>query len=74
MSELKFNDAELILLIRKLKEGEGTDEEIAHWRETYFANLPGIFDLIFHNKDDLSPEAILSFARRKIKSSFKSKL
>ncbi|OJX12163.1 MAG: hypothetical protein BGO77_04470 [Caedibacter sp. 37-49] len=61
------NHAELIFLIKKLQEGEGTDEEVAHWFKTYFSDCPGIFDLIFHSKEELSPEEILNLAREKNK-------
>lgn len=60
----KYSDEETLEIIRKLLNGEGTEEEIESWFENELEEfMPGISDLIFYSEEGLSPEQILQRAR-----------
>ena len=60
----QFSDKELIEVIKKLLNGEGSDEELSLWFENeLYWFMPGISDLIFYPKEKLSAEEILKKAR-----------
>ncbi len=60
----KYSDEEILLVIKKLLNGEGSEEEIEAWFSNELEEfMPGISDLIFYSKEDLKPEQILQRAR-----------
>lgn len=55
---------QLIELVRKIKNCEGTEEEIDEWQLLLQRNVPDpeVSDLIFYSDEDLSPEEIVGRA------------
>jgi hypothetical protein len=59
----KSDDKVILSIIKKLQEGEGTDEQVAKWFSNQLADLHGLSDLIFYPSEDLTPEQILEKCR-----------
>ena len=62
---LKKSKEELIELVRKIMECEGTEEEIDNWLSEVKGNVnhPAVSDLIFYpENDDVTPEEIVEEA------------
>lgn len=64
-NELK--EKEILRKIKLLKEGKGTEEEIAQWFDNELKGLENIVDIIFYSKLELSPEEILKLAHEQNK-------
>lgn len=60
----KLTREELIKLVKKMCNGEGSDDEISEWIELLEQNVPdpNVSDLIFWNNEGLTPEQIVDRA------------
>lgn len=61
---------EVIDILRKIMEGEGTQEEDEIWTEQLSQTVPyyqEIFNIIATSNEDLSPEDVLDRAQKKYK-------
>ena len=60
----ELSRSELIALVTKIVNEEGSEEEIDQWLETLCANVPhpGETDLIYYADEELSPEEIVDQA------------
>ncbi len=63
----KYSDEEIVEVIRLLLEGKGDDNQISMWSDNELLGLEEVYDLIFYDDRDLTPEEILAEARRKNK-------
>jgi Colicin immunity protein / pyocin immunity protein len=59
-----LNRSELIILVRKIAECEGNEEEINEWLAILKEHVshPSVSDLIFYSEKELSPEEIVDEA------------
>lgn len=55
---------QLITLVTKIVNAEGTEAELDEWLEVVASNVPhpGVSDLIFWNEPELTPEEIVDAA------------
>lgn len=62
--EKQLTEDQLIELVRKIKNCEGTEEEIDEWQLLLQRNVPDpeMSDLIFYSDENLSPEEIVERA------------
>lgn len=60
----KLSREELIKLVEKMCNGEGSDDEISEWIELVEKSVPdpNVSDLIFWNDEGLTPEQIVDRA------------
>lgn len=60
----KLTREELIKLVEKMCNGEGSDDEIGEWIEILEKNIqdPNVSDLIYFNNEKLTPEQIVDRA------------
>ena len=59
-----MDEKELLELITKLANGEGSDSEAQNWLQTINRNVPfpDVSELIFYHDPELSPQQILEKA------------
>lgn len=60
----QLTDAEIVILINKIINAEGSEEEIDHWLYHDLSELSDLSDLIFHSQENLSAEEILERCRQ----------
>jgi Colicin immunity protein / pyocin immunity protein len=62
--EQKLSVDEMVELIRKIMNAEGTEEELDMWEDMLESNLnyPGISDLIYYPDREMTPEEIIKEA------------
>lgn len=55
---------ELVILVRKIMECKGNEEEISEWITILIENVPhpSVSDLIFYPEEELTPEEIVDQA------------
>lgn len=59
-----YNEEEVLMIIRKIIDGEGDDEQLGKWITNELSPfMPGISDLIFYSKEKLTAEEILQRAK-----------
>ena len=60
----QLSKAQLVELVQRIVNHEGTEEEVDGWVLTVERNVPapGITDLIYHSREKLSPEEIVDRA------------
>lgn len=60
----KLEKPDLVELVKKITNSEGTEEEISRWIELLEENIshPAVTDLIFHSDRDLTPEEVVEQA------------
>ncbi len=60
----KPNREQLVNLVKKIRQAEGSEEEISQWIDTLHACVPHpeVSDLIFYSKDELTDEQIVDKA------------
>ncbi len=59
-----YADQKVLTIIKKILNGEGDDKQLGSWLSNELKPfMPGISDLIFYSKEDLTPEEILKRVR-----------
>jgi len=63
---MAYTTAQLVEIVRRLQNGEGTEEEDLEWLAVLQRELPdpAVTDLIFHHDPSLSAEEVVDEARR----------
>ena len=63
---MAYTTARLVEIVRRLQNGEGTEEEDLEWLAVLQRELPdpAVTDLIFHRDPPLSAEEVVDEARR----------
>jgi hypothetical protein len=64
---MNYTDKDIIDVIKRLKSGEGDDQQIQKWSQNELLGLDEIYDLIFYSEEDLSAEEVLERARQRLK-------
>ncbi|MEK3794155.1 hypothetical protein MKX42_20675 [Paenibacillus sp. FSL R7-0204] len=61
---MSLSRQQLIALVTKIVNAEGTEAELDEWLEVVASNVahPGVSDLIFWNEPELTPEEIVDAA------------
>ena len=63
----QYTDEQIVEVIRTLQGGKGDDDEISYWLDHELFGLDVVFDIIFHEVPERSPEEILRLARERNK-------
>lgn len=61
----EYSDKEIINVIEKLLNGEGTEEQLEEWCRNELKNYPGILDLIFYGTQEATSVEILQMYKER---------
>ena len=67
---MKLNETEIIQLIEKLQNGEGTESQQDEWVDNIYQSVPfanEIYQLLFESKEILSPTELFQKAKNEHK-------